>query len=117
MTKLKSFKTWLETVNRDQARAFVMDAVGADQNDPKEQSDVLGSLIRHHPDIEHKIMAFSELQPYQSQIVGFIRASRDKTLQELVDFIEKIDNSGMHNHPNQIDAPTNQSSLDFDSLS
>ena len=85
------FRRFVESViNRDKATALVMNAVGAEPSDPDQRSDVLGSLIRHHPDLSDRLSGYAELKPYITQIQGFMHSAQNKTLQQLIDFIEQV---------------------------
>jgi len=87
------FRVWFEaTLSHDTAKTFVLDAIGAGDSDAEEQSDLLGSVIGRYQDLADKLTKYSELEPYASEIAGFIHASGKKTLQQLIDFIAGLDN-------------------------
>jgi len=87
------FKIWLEAViSHDTARTFVLDAIGAGVTEPDEQSDLLGSQIGLYTDLADKLTAYSELQPYASEISGYVHASSKKSIRDLINFIADLDN-------------------------
>ena len=87
------FKIWLEnTITRDTAKTFVLDAVGAGDSPGDDQSNLVGSLIGRYNDLGNKLSSFSELRPYDSEISGYIYANGKRTLQDLINFIADLDN-------------------------
>lgn len=84
------FKLFIETINHDKAKSFVLDVVGSPE-DPDKVNDVLAAPLRYHPNLADNLTKYAELQPYASQVKGWVYANPQKTLQQLVDFIASID--------------------------
>lgn len=87
-----NFRIWLENMSREHMKKIVLDAVGISSDDKSDAiNDVLSSLLRHHPDLEHELSNYKELRSYKSNISGWLHANKNKTLQQLIDFLADLD--------------------------
>lgn len=88
------FKSWFEAViTRDTAKTLVLNAIGI-ETDSEEQGELLGSLIGQYKNLEDKLTAFSEIRPYATEIAGYIHGNPKRTLQDLINFVAKLDDQG-----------------------
>lgn len=86
------FRLWMESqINRDSAKRIVLDALDIPQ-DSENMGDVLGTPLRQRPEIAQKLNGFAELKPYMTTITAWIRGNGTKTLQQLIDYIDSLDN-------------------------
>lgn len=93
------FRIWLESIDREEARSIVIDALDAGRLDQDEQSTVLGSTIEQQPGLKDKLFTYSELRPFQVQISQFLDIHHTSGLTELINFLATL---GQHENPDKL---------------
>lgn len=87
-----NFKQWLENrITNNTAKQYVLDAVGGSNLRDNEKSELLNSLIKYQPNIIKKFSSYPALQTYASNIQGWINANADKTLLDLINYVDQLD--------------------------
>ncbi len=93
------FRTWLEEIDREEARHIVIDALDAGHLDKDEQGNVLGSTIEQQAGLKDKLFNYSELRPFQAQIRQFFAIHHTANLTELINFLSTL---GQHENPDKL---------------
>ncbi len=89
------FRTWLEAIDREEARSIVVDALGVGNLDKEEQGKVLGSTVEQQPGLRDKLFSYSELRPFQAQIDQFLATHHTANLTELIHFLTTLGKEGV----------------------
>lgn len=84
------FRTWLEDIDREEARSIVVDALNAGHLDKDEQGKVLGSSVEQQPGLKDKLASYAELRPFLAQIEQFLAIHHTANLTELIHFLTKL---------------------------
>jgi len=85
------FKLWLEEITHGEARRIVLDAVGAAGADDETVNNVLSARIDQYPRLPKDLEKYSELRSYLSEIQGWIGSHGQKSIQELINEVDRLD--------------------------